>query len=147
MAKAKRQTSNSKKQAPYGKMGQEHNTNASELQVAPEKPNFQHLLQIKATNEEQYGQPAKTRKAYKGYIKNGKAFLVELIAKRRQDDKSEEDQQETDGLEKAFNSNRPNKYSATALELFLTQKCLHEGRGASTANGIHGAWASYWDKM
>lgn len=143
MVKAKRQTYSSK-QAPYVKKNQEH---AGKLQVVPEKPNFQHLLQIKATNEEQYGQPERTQKAYRGYIKNGKTFLTELIAKRQQDDKSEEDRQETDGLGEAFNANRPNKYSAIALELFLTQKCLHEGRGTSTANGIHAAWTSYWDKM
>jgi hypothetical protein len=141
MPKAKPGTSNSKKRTPYQRKKKDQNADAAR------QPGFQGLLQIKATNEKEYGQPKRTRKAYEGYIKSGKAFLNELVMNRRQDDKTMEDRQETDGLEQAFSLDRPNRYSAMALELFLTQKCLHKGLGASTAVGIHAAWTAYWDNM
>ena len=52
----------------------------------------------------------------------------------------------TDELEKAFDR-PPNRYSAMALEMFLVQKCFTDGLGPSTADGIHGAFAAYWDTM
>jgi len=146
MPKAKPKPSNSKRQTPYRRKNKEQNVDVEPV-ADSEQPGFRGLLQIKATNEKEYGQPERTRKAYERYIKSGKAFLAELVTSRRQDDKTEEEHQETDGLEKAFNSDRPNQYSAMALELFLTQKCLHEGLGASTAVGIHAAWSAYWDNM
>jgi len=111
------------------------------------RPSVRDLQSIKSTNEDKYGQPEKTKKAYEGYVKNGKAFLATLVEKRRAEDKTEDEIQETNGIEKAFNTDKPNKQSAIALELFLTQKCLNEGKGMSTATGIHGAFARYWDKM
>jgi hypothetical protein len=51
-----------------------------------------------------------------------------------------------DMMEKAFD-NPPNKYSVMMLELYLVQKCLTEKKGKSTADGIHGAFADYWDNM
>ena len=50
--------------------------------------------------------------------------------------------EELDVLAHAF-ENSPNKLSATALELYMTQKCLTEGHGAATAMGIHAAFADY----
>ncbi len=144
MPKAKPDSSNSKKRTPYQRKKKNQNV---DVEPTAEQPGFRILLQIKATNEREYGQPEKTRKAYERYIKSGKAFLAELVTSRRQDDKTREDHQEIDGLEKAFNSDKPNQYSSMALELFLTQKCLHEGLGASTAAGIHAAWTAYWDNM
>jgi len=141
MPKAKADTSNSKKRTPYQRKKKDQNVPAAE------QPGFRGLLQIKAANEREYGQPEKTRKAYERYIKSGKAFLADLVTDRRQDDKTREDHWETDGLEKAFNLDKPNQYSSMALELFVTQKCLHEGLGASTASGIHAAWTAYWDNM
>ncbi|KAJ7508230.1 hypothetical protein B0H11DRAFT_2169261 [Mycena galericulata] len=50
----------------------------------------------------------------------------------------------TDVLEKAFDKPH-NKYSAIALELFITQKCIVENLGHSTGENIHAAFAKYWD--
>ncbi|KAJ7893667.1 hypothetical protein B0H14DRAFT_3666279 [Mycena olivaceomarginata] len=41
----------------------------------------------------------------------------------------------------------PNKHSVYALSLYFTQKCVEEGLGKSTADGIHGAFANYWDHL
>jgi hypothetical protein len=73
------------------------------------------------------------------------------VAQRRKDEAREswvrpQDHIDTDLLAKAF-SKPPNKYSATALEMFITQKCLVEKLKKSTAEGIHGAFAKYWDTM
>ncbi|KAJ6480027.1 hypothetical protein C8R47DRAFT_1186705 [Mycena vitilis] len=38
-------------------------------------------------------------------------------------------------------------HSAAALEMFITQKCIVEMLGKSTADGIHGAYAKFWDTM
>ena len=144
MPKAKPETSNSKKRTPYKRKKKDQN---ADVEPTAEQPGFRGLLQIKATNEREYGQPERTREAYECYIKSSKAFLAELVTNHHQDNKTREDQRETDGLEKAFDSDKPNRYSSMAVELFLTQKCLHEELGASTAGEIHAAWTAYWDKM
>jgi len=112
------------------------------------KPTVQDLQSIKKANHDEHGQPKTTKKNYNGYIKRGKEFLA-LLVERRQ---AEGDAMDSDGLDtktlgKAFDDNRPNKYSVIALELYLTEKCFNEGHGRSTANGIHSAWAAYWDNM
>jgi hypothetical protein len=111
------------------------------------KPGVSELHNLKIANQNKYQRPKKTKKIYDTYVKNGKAFLQELIQKRQAEDQMISDDIDTDGLEEAFNGNQPNRYSADALELFLTHKCFNEGRGSSTADGIQGAWASYWDNM
>jgi len=139
-------TTASSKQKKGGKGSWGAGASASAI-LPTDQPSLQELVDIRATNEEMYGQPERTWNTYKGYIKNGKEFLARLIEKRQREDITAEDKLETDGLEKAFDDNKPNRYSATALELFLTQKCLSEGNGLSTAHGIQAAWASRWDKM
>ena len=89
-----------------------------------------------------------TNNAYNGHVAQGMAFLKEVVKERQ-------DNREgimcslgipTDELEKAFDR-PPNRYSAMALEMFLVQKCFTDGLGTSTADGIHGAFAAYWDTM
>jgi hypothetical protein len=104
----------------------------------------------KATRDK-YSQATKTSQAYSGYLARAKAILMDIIAERRQKVADDPDWAcpqgiDTDLLEKAFD-NPPNKYSAIALELVLTQKCITEGLGKSTAEGLHGAFAKYWDSM
>jgi hypothetical protein len=80
-------------------------------------------------------------------VARGMKFLEDVIAQRR---KNGEDLCiegiSTDMLEKAFDK-PPNCYSALALKMLLVQKCFTENCGVSTAKGIHGAFASYWDTM
>ena len=130
----------SSSQKARGKKSKTPNTIVQELTI-------QNLREIKTANKKEYGQPKKTRKTYELYVKNGKAFLSELIAKQRADTHLVTDNIITDELEKAFDGDKPNRYSADVLELFLTHKCFNEGRGESTADGIQGAWAAYWDNM
>jgi len=56
-----------------------------------DQPSLQELVDIRASNEEMYGQPERTRNTYKGYIKNGKEFLAKLIEKRQREDITAED--------------------------------------------------------
>ncbi|KAJ7753850.1 hypothetical protein B0H16DRAFT_1544129 [Mycena metata] len=98
-----------------------------------------------------YTNAKKTSEAYDGYLARGNTFLKSCVAQRRKEEAREgwvhpEGHIDTDLLAKAF-SKPPNKYSATALELFITQKCLVENLKKSTAEGIHGAYAKYWDTM
>ena len=112
------------------------------------KPTIQELQNIQKTNHDEHGQPKTTKSNYGGYIKRGKEFLALLVERRQaQGDSASMDGLDTNVLEKAFDDNRPNEYSATALELYLTEKCFNEGHGKSTAEGIHSAWANYWDNM
>ncbi len=114
-----------------------------------EGPSVAALQKIKAVSNAEYGQPKSTTKNYEGYVKQGKQFLVDLVKRRQAEGgaSDELDDVNTDELERAFDDEKPNRYSVMALELFLTEKCLNEGHGKSTANGIHGAWARFWDKM
>jgi hypothetical protein len=93
----------------------------------------------------EYGTSKNTKKAYKGHLSRGKKFLEEMVGQKKA---SREDGNliNADQLAKAFD-NPPNEYSAMALELFLTHKCFNEGLSVSTGQGIHGAFAKYWDEM
>lgn len=94
---------------------------------------------------EEFGRSKNTKKAYKGHLARGKAFLKDLVDQKRASG-TDGDCVNADKLAKAFD-NPPNEYSAMALELFLTQKCFSEALGLSTGQGIHGAFANYWDEM
>ncbi|KAK7050285.1 hypothetical protein R3P38DRAFT_3606265, partial [Favolaschia claudopus] len=98
-----------------------------------------------------YTNAENTTNAYKGYLARGEDFLASVVAERRKRKTEDpnwvcEQNINTDLLAQAF-SKPPNQYSAVALEMFITQKCLVEGLGKSTADGIHGAYAKYWDTM
>jgi len=112
-----------------------------------EGPSIAALQKIKAVSKAEHGQPKSTTRTYEGYVKRGKEFLVGLVERRRAEGHDELDNINTDELEHAFDDEKPNQYSVMALELFLTEKCLNEGHGKSTADGIHGAWARFWDRM
>ncbi|KAJ7665394.1 hypothetical protein DFH06DRAFT_1390895 [Mycena polygramma] len=98
-----------------------------------------------------YTNAQRTTAAYAGYLARGSDFLAEVVAERRK--KELEDPKwvcpqniDTDILAEAF-SKPPNEHSAAALEMFITQKCIVEMLGKSTAEGIHGAYAKFWDTM
>jgi len=103
------------------------------------------LRDIKDACLEEYGKSKNTKRAYKGHLARGKQFLQDMVAERRADG-ADKDNIDTNILAKAFD-NPPNKYSAMALELFITQKCFSEGCGKSTCEGIHATFAAYWDEM
>lgn len=109
------------------------------------------LQSKKAAIEDEFSKAQKTRDAYKGYLARGRDILADIVKQRRLKEKSDPGWKcpegiDTELLAKAFQGT-PNKYSAMALELYLAQKCVVEGHGKSTAEGIHGAWADYWDRL
>ncbi len=104
-----------------------------------EGPSIAALQKIKAVSKAEHGQPKSTTRTYEGYVKWGKEFIFGLVERCRAEGHDE--------LEHAFDDEKPNQYSVMALELFLTEKCLNKGHGKSTADGIHGAWARFWDRM
>lgn len=109
------------------------------------------LKKIKESSRTQCGCPKATWDNYSGYVQQGKKFLSELVAERCANrdgghTQPEEDDMDMDILEKAFD-NPPNKCLVMVLKLFLVQKCLTENRGSSTAAGIQGGFADYWDNM
>ncbi|KAF8798245.1 hypothetical protein BYT27DRAFT_7264839 [Phlegmacium glaucopus] len=88
-----------------------------------------------------------TDSAYNGHIARGMQFLREIVKERRENgERACSLGIPTDELKRAFDK-PPNWYSAMALEMFLVQKCFTDGLGSSTADGIHGAFASYWDTI
>ncbi|KAJ7926602.1 hypothetical protein B0H13DRAFT_2229378 [Mycena leptocephala] len=98
---------------------------------------FNALQSKKAAIREEFSKGRRTKAAYTGYLNRGRDILADIVKEQGID---------TGLLEKAFEG-PPNKHSAMALELYLTQKCVVEGRGKSTAEGIHGAFADYWDNL
>ncbi|KAJ7149831.1 hypothetical protein C8R43DRAFT_1088159 [Mycena crocata] len=98
-----------------------------------------------------FTQAPRTKGNYEGHVARGHAFLADVVAQRREKARTEPGWVcpqgiDTDILAKAF-QNPPNKHSAWALELFLTQKCIVEGLSKSTCDGVHGAFAHLWDNM
>jgi hypothetical protein len=100
---------------------------------------------IKHVSLEEYGKSKNTKKAYKGHLSQGMKFLDEMVAQRIEAG-TDKDGIETALLAKAFD-NPPNRYSAMALELFITQKCFNEGLGLGTCDGIHATFAKFWGEM
>lgn len=113
-------------------------------------PSFETLQKTKTAGRQQFGRPLRTRKSYDSYLARGKDFLEDLVAERREEEKKHgitRDGIDTTELAQAFDESGPNRLSPVALELFLTQKCLTEDKGMSTAEGIRGAFADYWDHL
>lgn len=86
-----------------------------------------------------------TEKVYSGHLAWGKQWLKEVVT---QGVESKETSQGilTAEFAKAFDK-PPNQFSVTALEMFLVKKCFNQNCGKDTAEGIHGAFAAYWDTM
>jgi len=108
---------------------------------------FETLQNVRNASLLQYRKSKNTNKVYASHIAQGKKFLENIISERRA--KGIEVCNKgipTNELAKAFN-NPPNCYSAVALEFFLVQKVFTEELSKSYAEGIHGAFANYWDKM
>ncbi|KAF9067683.1 hypothetical protein BDP27DRAFT_1364735 [Rhodocollybia butyracea] len=121
------------------------------LKSAVEKniPSIDELNQAGAQTHEDHGQAGKTKKNYNGYLERGDKILAGIVQARKAAEK--EGKVFSDGiisskLAKAFD-NPPNKWSSKALELILIQKCIHEGCGKSTMDGMHAAYAKRWDEM
>ncbi|KAH6911753.1 hypothetical protein BKA70DRAFT_1423507 [Coprinopsis sp. MPI-PUGE-AT-0042] len=102
------------------------------------------LVNICDKNVKEFGKAAKTRAAYRGHLTRGQRFLENLVKERV--NKKVDDGIDTSLLGQAFNG-APNRYSAFALQLFLGHKCFAENLSKSTAEGIHGAFNSFWDEV
>jgi hypothetical protein len=107
----------------------------------------EHLEEIRNTAKKDYRHAKKTDQQYDGTIARGHAFLSTLVAGKKTgfQDIGSDTTADLEALAHAFNK-IPNHYSATALELFIVQKCLTEGKGESTAVSIHAAFARQWDQ-
>lgn len=110
---------------------------------------FDALQSQKAALHGEYSKSKKTKSTYSGYLDRARDIIADVVEKRRAEAKTAQglsDGIDTDLLAVALNG-KPNKLSATALELCITQKCVVEGLSKSTAEGLHGAWANYWDGL
>ncbi|KAF8325292.1 hypothetical protein F5887DRAFT_1085601 [Amanita rubescens] len=119
-------------------------------QVAPEEVlSVEEMMQLGATNREEFGLAKCTREQYARYLQQGKEYLALCIQRRRETMAAAKDGMDDNLLSKAFDK-PPNKYSHIALELFLTQKCLRDSEarcGAATGVSIYAAFVWYWDNM
>ncbi|KAJ7202670.1 hypothetical protein C8J57DRAFT_1622701 [Mycena rebaudengoi] len=109
------------------------------------------LRQQKDDMREEFSNAKTTKAAYSGYLSRGRVIVADSVKERRAKEKEDPSWKcpeniDTDLLAKALEG-PPNRHSVYALELVLTQKCGVEGHGKSTAEGIHGAFAKYWDEL
>ncbi|KAJ7246753.1 hypothetical protein C8J57DRAFT_1452105 [Mycena rebaudengoi] len=100
---------------------------------------------------EEFSNAKTTKAAYSGYLSRGRVIVADSVKEKRAKEKEDPSWKcpeniDTDLLAKALEG-PPNRHSVYALELVLTQKCGVEGHGKSTAEGIHGAFAKYWDEL
>ncbi|KAF9056963.1 hypothetical protein BDP27DRAFT_1433134 [Rhodocollybia butyracea] len=112
-------------------------------------PTIDELNHAGAQTREDHGRSARTKKNYDGYLERGDKILSRIVQACEAAEK--EGKEFSDGivsseLAKAFD-NPPNKWSSKALEVILIQKCIHEGCGKSTLDGMHAAYAKCWDEM
>ncbi|KAG1720901.1 hypothetical protein EDB19DRAFT_1835760 [Suillus lakei] len=89
-----------------------------------------------------------TRSQYTGHLEWGRWFLTDVVEQKRtaqaEGTHSQADgESDIDGYSRAFDI-IPNRYSASALELFLVQKGLMEGWSLSTMWGIFSAFKDMW---
>lgn len=94
-----------------------------------------------------------TRSQYSGHLDRGRRFLRDVVEQKY---KARTDSISAQSLAPEFDSDEdietyshafdpiPNRYSAPALELFLVQKGLMEGRGISTTWGVFSAFKDLW---
>lgn len=94
----------------------------------------------------QYGKSEKTRQAYAGHLARGKQWIAEQVTKAQRRGQNTWEGIPVAELKLVF-ENPPNRHTATALQLHLVHRCFKENRSKSTADGVHGAFAQYWDTM
>lgn len=105
------------------------------------------LREIQESNVQKYNKVKNTDSAYTGYLKRAREFLNAQVEDRvKRGVTLCEAGIVTADLAKAFDM-PPNKYSAMAIEMYMSHKCFEEGRGKRTAEGIHAAFCRYWDEM
>jgi hypothetical protein len=106
------------------------------------------LQKVRNEKVSEFSTVKNTDDAYNGHVARGMGFLKAVVKERRENGEGMTCSLgiPTDELEKAFDR-PPNRYSAMALEMFLVQKCFTDNLGTSTADGIHGGFAAYWDTM
>jgi hypothetical protein len=117
-------------------------------------PSLAELDEKRKTSKKQYRNAQNTDEKYLGYITRGRKFLEALVEGQRNSCRAnpgecvddignrrtpEEAEFEIEEMAKAFDE-PPNKYSAMIVESFIIQKCMTEGFGKSTAEGIQSAF-------
>ncbi|EDR05077.1 uncharacterized protein LACBIDRAFT_303868 [Laccaria bicolor S238N-H82] len=129
-------------------MGSNHSVKKSkERKTKAKTADFETLQNIRDARLVEYGKSKNTNKVYAGHIARGRKFLADIVAEREFKGIEICDKGiPTIELAKAFDK-PPNRYSAVALEFFLVQKVFTEELSKSSAEGIQGAFADYWDKM
>lgn len=135
MAKGKQSKSFQNSEKPHIKL----TAAASEKDIAS-------LVSVRNENLKQFGKARNTRIAYSGHLARGQCWLTQIVEDAKAMGLIEFEGMSIDSFKAVFN-NPPNKHSATALELFLVQKCFTEGLKEGTADGIHAAFTEYWEKM
>ncbi|GJE89506.1 hypothetical protein PsYK624_056070 [Phanerochaete sordida] len=124
---------------------------AKKKKTAAATVDFETLEEARNKGREQYGLSENTKKTYKGYVRRARKWLVEHVQARRDAIAKGHKQPnwrelDLDKLEKAFDD-VPNKYTPYALEMLLTQKCLHEDKSLSTGQGMYSAMKNRWENM
>jgi len=101
----------------------------------------------RADIQDEFVNASNTKTAYKGYRDRGNTIIGDVVADRRQKAKEDPSWKCPEGIDTDLLANAlkgpPNKHSVYALGLYMTQKCVVENLGKSTAEGIHGAFANY----
>ncbi|KAJ7604103.1 hypothetical protein DFH06DRAFT_1255244 [Mycena polygramma] len=102
---------------------------------------FGALQSQKAAVHDEFSKSKRTKATYQGYVDRAKDIIADLVKERREKLKADPGWRcpegiDTDLLAKALEGT-PNKHSAIALELCITQKCIVEGLSKSTAEGLH----------
>lgn len=104
------------------------------------------LQQACRQSKKKHRMAGSTSTRYDDYVNAAREFLKVLCTGQEAGlsvDASEDDINPT-LLALAFDDT-PSRYSATALEMYITHKCISQGCKESTATGIHAAFAKLWD--
>lgn len=124
------------------------------------------LIKINAAGKTQHLKAARTREAYKGYLRRAKEFLATLVETECNAEtegnsepigelSGEGEQDEVDKTEEMMRDpefaraldGAPSKYTPQVIALFLAYHCFDVGDGKSTADGIHAAFVYEYDHM
>ncbi|KAH7903207.1 hypothetical protein BJ138DRAFT_1021002, partial [Hygrophoropsis aurantiaca] len=125
--------------------GKSDTTSKTKKKQTSDGPSFEKLCKIRDSQIQAHFKAANTTKKYGEYVQRGHAFLKTLVAEKRAASSSQSNLDISE-LAKAFDDT-PNKFSSTALELFLVEKCLNQGCSDSTAWGILSGFKAHWDRQ